>query len=81
MPLRDIIWSPSKRRPDKVSFITSEGTFCHIVVPFGLKNAEVTYQQLMDKFFSRQIECNMEVYVDDIWVKFIRVDSLIRDLD
>ncbi|KAL0411875.1 UNVERIFIED_CONTAM: hypothetical protein Slati_3777200 [Sesamum latifolium] len=27
----------------KVSFITSEGTFCYVAMPFGLKNAGATY--------------------------------------
>ncbi|KAL0278040.1 UNVERIFIED_CONTAM: Retrovirus-related Pol polyprotein from transposon, partial [Sesamum radiatum] len=29
----------------KVSFITSEGTFCYVAMPFGLKNAGATYQR------------------------------------
>ncbi|XP_075665924.1 uncharacterized protein LOC142635690 [Castanea sativa] len=38
-------------------------------MPFGLKNAEATYQRLVNKMFSRQISKNMEVYVDDMLVK------------
>ena len=38
-------------------------------MPFGLKNAEATYQRLVNKMFSRQIGRNMEVYVDDMLVK------------
>ena len=36
---------------------------------FGLKNAEATYQRLVNKMFNKQIGRNMEVYVDDILVK------------
>ncbi|XP_073314713.1 uncharacterized protein [Primulina huaijiensis] len=53
---------------DKVSFITSEGTFCYAVMSFGLKNAGATYQRLMDKVFSEQVGRNVELYVDDIMV-------------
>lgn len=36
---------------------------------FGLKNAGVTYQRLMDKIFKKQTWRNVEVYVDDILIK------------
>ncbi|XP_075499210.1 uncharacterized protein LOC142537591 [Primulina tabacum] len=65
---------------DKVSFITSEGTFCYVVMPFGLKNAGATYQRLMDKVFSKQVGRNVEVYVDDIMVKSKHSALLIPDL-
>ena len=38
-------------------------------MPFGLKNARATYQRLVNKMFSKQIDRNMEVYVDDMLVK------------
>ena len=38
-------------------------------MPFGLKNAGATYQRLVNKMFNKQIERNMEVYVDDMFVK------------
>ncbi|KAL0433813.1 UNVERIFIED_CONTAM: hypothetical protein Slati_2715600 [Sesamum latifolium] len=45
----------------KASFITSEGTFCYVAMPFGLKNAGATYQRLVDKIFHPQIGRNIEV--------------------
>ena len=36
---------------------------------FGLKNARVTYQRLVNCMFSHQIGRNVEVYVDDMLVK------------
>ncbi|CAA0843107.1 Unknown protein, partial [Striga hermonthica] len=53
----------------KVSFVTSKGTYCYVVMPFGLKNAGATYQRLMDRMFKSQIGRNIEVYVDDVLVK------------
>ena len=38
-------------------------------MPFRLKNARATYQRLVNKMFNRQINKNMEVYVDDMLVK------------
>ncbi|KAI3451561.1 hypothetical protein Pfo_008226 [Paulownia fortunei] len=50
----------------KISFITSTGTYCYVVMPFGLKNAGATYQRLVDRMFKEQLGQNMEVYVDDM---------------
>ena len=38
-------------------------------MPFGLKNAEATYQRLVNKMFNNQIGRNMEVYVDNMLIK------------
>ena len=37
---------------EKTSFITERGTYCYKVMPFGIKNAEATYQRLVNKMFS-----------------------------
>ncbi|XP_073294454.1 uncharacterized protein [Primulina huaijiensis] len=65
---------------DKASFITSGGTFCYVVMPFGLKNAGATYQCLMNHVFQKQIGRNIEVYVDDILIKTREVSCFIDDL-
>ena len=44
---------------EKTSFVTSQGLFCYEVMPFGLKNAGVTYQMLMNKMFANQIGRNV----------------------
>lgn len=62
---------------DKVSFITSGGAYCYMVMPFGLKNAGTTYQRLMDKIFKGQAGRNVEVYVDDILAKSKKSSHLI----
>ncbi|KAL0385987.1 UNVERIFIED_CONTAM: Retrovirus-related Pol polyprotein from transposon.6 [Sesamum radiatum] len=65
----------------KVSFITSEGTFCYVAMSFGLKNTGATYQRLVDKIFRPQIDRNIEVYVDDMLVKSKKVDEHVKDLE
>ncbi|XP_073041770.1 uncharacterized protein [Primulina eburnea] len=66
---------------EKVSFITSGGTFCYVVMPFGLKNAGATYQRLMDRIFAKHAGRNIEVYVDDILVKSRAHPDFIPDLE
>ncbi|XP_071913979.1 uncharacterized protein [Coffea arabica] len=64
----------------KTSFITEEGTYCYVTMPFGLKNASATYQRLVNKLFKNQIGRNMEVYVDDMLVKIRTQEQFIADL-
>ena len=54
---------------EKTSFVISQSLFCYKVMPFGLKNANATYQRLVNHMFRPQIGRNVEVYVDDILVK------------
>ena len=49
-------------------------------MPFGLKNAEATYQRLMNKMFTHQIGRNVQVYVDDMLVKSLREKDHLNDL-
>ena len=44
---------------EKNSFVTSQGLFCYRVMPFGLKNAGMTYQRLMNRMFAPQISRNV----------------------
>ncbi|XP_071914056.1 uncharacterized protein [Coffea arabica] len=65
---------------EKTSFITEERTYCYRTMPFGVKNAGVTYQRLVNKLFQNQIGRSMEVYVDDMIVKSRTDQRLIPDL-
>ena len=49
-------------------------------MPFELKNAEATYQRLMNKMFMHQIGRNVQVYVDDMLVKSLRENDHLNDL-
>lgn len=52
----------------KIIFISNHGNYYN-ELPFGLKNASVTSERLMDVVFSKQIGRNMEFYIDDIIMK------------
>ena len=65
---------------EKTSFVISQGLFCYKVMLFGLKNAGVTFQRLVNKMFAKQIGRNVEVYVDDMLVKSAQEVSHLDDL-
>lgn len=49
-------------------------------MPFGLKNAGATYQRLVNKMFEKQMDRNVEVYVDDMLVKSVRAPDHVSNL-
>ncbi|RDY02440.1 hypothetical protein CR513_14104, partial [Mucuna pruriens] len=53
-----------------IAFIMDAWAYYYKVIPFGLKNVGATYQRLMDKIFQGLIGGDVEVYVDDMVVKF-----------
>ena len=65
---------------EKTLFVTSQGLFYYKVMPFGLKNVDMTYQRLMNKMFASQIGRNVQVYVDDMLVKSQREEDHLKDL-
>lgn len=66
---------------ENTTFIADQGLFSYKVMPFGLKNTNVTYQRLVNKIFKEQISQNMEIYVDDMLVKHRSVEAYIKDLE
>ena len=48
---------------EKTSFITEWGTYCHRVMPFGLKNSGATYQITMTTLFHDMMHRDVKVYV------------------
>ena len=52
-----------------ILFITPFGAFYYTSMPFGLQNTGATFQRCMQKCFKKQIDSNLEVYVDDIIIK------------
>ncbi len=69
--------------PDQehTAFIMERGIYCYIAMPFGLKNAEATYQRLVSMMFKDQIGDIMEVYIDDMVVKSKNAQDHVNHLD
>ncbi|XP_019256302.1 PREDICTED: uncharacterized protein LOC109234691 [Nicotiana attenuata] len=51
------------------AFRTPKGIYCFKVMPFGLKNANATYQHAMQNIFDDMLHKSVEYYVDDLVVK------------
>ncbi|XP_070002528.1 uncharacterized protein [Nicotiana sylvestris] len=58
-----------KEDAEKTSFTTPWGTYCYMVMPFGLKNAGATYMRAMTTIFHDMMHQEIEVYVDDVFIK------------
>ena len=57
------------RDAEKIAFRTPIGNFYYTMMPFGLKNASVTYQRAMIAIFHDMVHQELEDYVNDIVVK------------
>jgi hypothetical protein len=66
---------------EKTAFITPFGTYYYTIMSFGLKNIGATYQRAIQACFKRQLNKNVEAYVDDVVVKTRNSDMLITDLE
>jgi len=60
--------------------MTNNANYFYEVMPFELKNAGAMYQRLMDKVFKGLIGWNVEVYVDDVVVKYKSRDRHFKEL-
>lgn len=56
---------------NKTTFMIARINYCYRTMSFGLKNAEVTYQRLMDGDFTNLVGRNMEVYIEGMIVKSV----------
>lgn len=63
------------------SFIMDNDLYCYKVMPFGLKNAEATYQRLFNRMFVNLVGKIMEVYVDDMLMKILKIKDHVEYLD
>jgi hypothetical protein len=62
----------------KTMFTTPWGTFCYIVMPFGLCNALGTFQRLMNKVFEPFLGLFLRVFIDDFGVYSDRASHLAK---
>jgi hypothetical protein len=66
---------------EKTAFITPFGAYCYTAMSFGLKNAGATYQRAIQACFKRQLNKNVEAYMDDVVVTTRNSDTLIANLE
>jgi len=66
---------------EKTTFIIIDSNFCYMVMPFGQKNADASYQRLMERVSKQQIGQNVEVYLDDMVVKSQTIAQHVADLE
>lgn len=76
---QQILMEPSSQQD--TSFITPTCIYYYITIPFGLKNTRATYQILVKKMFKHQLGKTMEVYIDDMVVKFMKAKNHIHYLE
>lgn len=65
----------------KTSFYVGDEIYCYVMMPFKLKNPRARYQKMVTIVFLTQIGKNLEVYVDDIMDKSLKVEDHLVDLD
>jgi hypothetical protein len=70
----------SRQDREHTAFVTMDGLYCYVVMPYNLKNALSTFVRAMSKTFGDLIRDKIEVYVDDIVVKTKRGSTLVEDL-
>jgi hypothetical protein len=70
----------SEEDKENIAFITVDGLFCYVSVPYGVKNTLPTFVRAMHKTFGDLIRDLVEVYVDDIIVKVKSSASLLDNL-
>jgi hypothetical protein len=69
----------SREDEEHTTFITVDGLFCYVSMPYGLKNTLPTFMRVMHKTFGDLIRDLVE-YVDDIVVKIKSHASLLDNL-
>jgi ribonuclease HI/transposase InsO family protein len=70
----------SRQDRKHIAFVTVDGLYCYVVMPYSMKNALPTFVRAMSKTFRDLIRDRVEVYVDDIMVKTKRGSTLVEDL-
>ena len=66
---------------DKTAFTANCAIYYYKVMPFGLKNAGATFQQMVNKVFKELIGSIMEVYIDNMLVKSLDRSDHLKHLE
>jgi hypothetical protein len=70
----------SREDEENIAFITVDGLYCYVSMPYDLKNVLPTFVRAMHKTFNDLIRDLVEVYVDDIIVNAKSSASLLDNL-
>ena len=62
-------------------FLTPTGNYHYRVIPFGLKDADSTYQRMVIRMFEAQLGKNMEAYINDMVVKSKQASEHLSNLE
>ena len=65
---------------EKTSFTCPFGTYVLSRMPFGLCNAQTTFQRCMISMFSDLVEQYMEIFMDDFYLSESSFDDFLFDL-
>jgi len=65
---------------EKLPLSQKMGTYCYRVMPFGLKNAEPTYQRMVNKAFKDLLGNIVEAYMPDMIIKSKSKESHVKKL-
>src|SRR6266516_2250114 len=66
---------------EKTAFITSEGLYESLVMPFGLCNALATFQRLMHEVLGNLIYTKAPVYLDNIIIHLKTFEQHLKDIE
>jgi hypothetical protein len=72
--------SMSREDEEHTAFITVDGLFYYVSVPYGLKNALLTFVCALHKIFRDLIRDLIEVYIDDIIIKIKSRSSMLDNI-
>jgi len=70
----------SREDSKHTNFVTVDGLYCYVVMPYGLRNALRTFVRAMNKTFGYLVRDIVEVYIDDIMVKTKEGSTLVENL-
>src|SRR4051812_12436030 len=66
---------------EKMAFITSEGLYEFLVMPFELYNVPATFQRLMHEVLGNLIYTKTSVYLNDIIIHLKTFEQHLKDID